>query len=98
LQTFPIKIGPWGSSKKSSVLKDTFGILGWGGRPSPTEFDATEPPKRLDAVMIRSGDIIDAFGFSYTDEAGQNSEAHYRSLYGGSGGSLTTVSSKLCKH
>ena len=53
------------------------------------EFDVTEPPKRLDSVMIQSGDIIDAFGFSYTDEAGQK---HTVGPYGGSGGSLTTVS------
>lgn len=66
--------------------------MGWGGGPSPTEFDATEPPRRLDGVMIRSGDIIDAFGFSYADEAGQK---HTIGPYGGRGGSLTTVS-KLC--
>jgi hypothetical protein len=64
----------------------------WGGGPSPTEFDATEPPRRLDGVMIRSGDIIDAFGFSYADEASQK---HTIGPYGGRGGSLTTVS-KLC--
>ncbi|PUZ63319.1 hypothetical protein GQ55_3G058500 [Panicum hallii var. hallii] len=97
-QTFPIKIGTWGSSKKSSFLGEKFGILGWGGGPSPTEFDATEPPRRLDGVMIRSGDIIDVFGFSYADEAGQK---HTIGPYGGRGGSLTTIQlepSEYVKH
>ena len=57
------------------------------------EFDVTEPPKRLDSVMIQAGDIIDSFGFSYTDQAGKK---HTVGPSGGRGGSLTTVR-KLCK-
>ncbi|PUZ63318.1 hypothetical protein GQ55_3G058400 [Panicum hallii var. hallii] len=68
-QTFPIKIGTWGTGEGM-------------------EFDVAEPPKRLDGVMIRAGDIIDSFGFSYTDRAGKK---HTVGPYGGSGGSLTSI-------
>ncbi|RCV15904.1 hypothetical protein SETIT_3G095300v2 [Setaria italica] len=59
----------------------------WGG-DGGEEFDVTEPPKRLDSVMIRAGEIIDSFGFSYIDQAGQK---HTLGPYGGKGGNLTTI-------
>jgi hypothetical protein len=64
----------------------------WGSGEG-MEFDVAEPPKRLDGVMIRAGDIIDSFGFSYTDRAGKK---HTVGPYGGSGGSLTSVSNSAC--
>lgn len=60
----------------------------WGGGDA-VGFDVADPPKRLDGVMIRAGNIIDSFGFSYIDQSG---EKHTLGPYGGSGGSLTKVS------
>lgn len=66
----------------------------WGGGfAAGFDVPVGAPPKRLDSVMIRAGEIIDAFGFSYTDQSG---EKFTRGPYGGSGGSLTTVS-ELCR-
>ncbi|TKW25129.1 hypothetical protein SEVIR_3G095600v4 [Setaria viridis] len=61
----------------------------WGGGfAAGFDVPVGAPPKRLDSVMIRVGEIIDAFGFSYTDQSG---EKFTRGPYGGSGGSLTTI-------
>lgn len=69
--------------------QQTFPIkIGVWGLGEGIEFDVTEPPKRLDSVMIQAGDIIDSFGFSYTDQAGKK---HTVGPSGGRGGSLTTI-------
>ncbi|PVH61561.1 hypothetical protein PAHAL_3G061100 [Panicum hallii] len=79
------------ASPESQTITDeqTFPIkiVMWGSGEG-MEFDVAEPPKRLDGVMIRAGDIIDSFGFSYTDRAGKK---HTVGPYGGSGGSLTSI-------
>jgi hypothetical protein len=55
------------------------------------EFDIPDqaPPKRLESVIIRSGDVIDSIAFSYTDQAGMRQTA---GPWGGNGGLPTTVS------
>lgn len=80
--------------KKCYFILQTFPIkIGMWGGGGGAEFDVIEPPKYLDSVMIRSGDIIDSFGFSYIDQAGQK---HTLGPYGGNGGNLTTVSKLIC--
>lgn len=61
----------------------------WGGEGG-TEFDLTEPPKRLESMTIRAGDSVDSIGFSYIDETG---EEHSEGPFGGTGGQLATVPS-----
>ncbi|KAL6851968.1 hypothetical protein ACP4OV_020153 [Aristida adscensionis] len=59
----------------------------WGGSGG-TDFDVTKPPHRLVSVTIRSGDYIDALGFSYVDQAG---DKHDIAPWGGSGGRPDTI-------
>lgn len=60
----------------------------WGGDGGEA-FDVSAPPLRLESMTIRAGNTVDAFGFSYVDEAGRR---HIRGPSGGTGGQLTTVS------
>nr|CAB3462004.1 unnamed protein product [Digitaria exilis] len=59
----------------------------WGGDSGKT-FNVTEPPKRLESVTIRAGDIVDSFGYSYVDQAGKK---HTVGPCGGTGGRLATI-------
>ncbi|RLN28671.1 protein ENHANCED DOWNY MILDEW 2-like [Panicum miliaceum] len=62
-------------------------IGAWGG-DGGTEFDVTEPPKRLESMTVRAGDSVDSIGFSYVDETGQK---HNLGPFGGTGGQLATI-------
>ena len=62
-------------------------IGAWGG-DGGTEFDVTEPPKRLESMTVRAGDSVDSIGFSYVDDEGQK---HSVGPFGGTGGQPTTV-------
>lgn len=42
----------------------------WGGSGG-NAFDVTEPPKRLESVTFQAGSIVNSFGFTYVDIAGQ---------------------------
>lgn len=60
----------------------------WGGNKAKP-FDIPQGPKRLESLTIRSGAVVNSFGFSYVDQAGQK---HTVGPVGGNGGKLTTVS------
>ncbi|TVU49925.1 hypothetical protein EJB05_01269, partial [Eragrostis curvula] len=54
----------------------------WGGNGGSAQ-DITEPPKRLQSITIKSGQVIDSITFSYIDQAGQERTA---GPWGGPGG------------
>jgi hypothetical protein len=59
----------------------------WGGNGG-TACDIPEPPRSLQAVTIRSGEVINSIAFSYTDRTGQNRTA---GPWGGDGALTATV-------
>ncbi|RLM50341.1 hypothetical protein C2845_PMPSC049111 [Panicum miliaceum] len=59
----------------------------WGGYGG-TAFDIPEPPRSLQTVTIRCGEVINSTAFSYTDRAGQNRTA---GPWGGAGPLTATI-------
>lgn len=63
----------------------------WGGNGGSAQ-DITVKPRKLTGMTIRSGQAIDAVGFTYIGTDGQE---HVVGPWGGNGGSPTTVWYKL---